>query len=270
MEYCGGVKNVKIGVAELTTDKIKINNAATIPEISSIRSVVYTDNGMIIRKASNIGNGRLIQYSNLKVTCNMKLIESFSPSNHKVNMKKQNERIDRQMTSFYFCPEYACISTFKSEAELNDHIALGQHLTIDDKMTTYDIAKIQLLDKLHDANLSTSKSQLPTSSSSISTKPSHQLNVSETMKYVSTEGWALKIHKPHRPIDPAVKLFIKSIMDEEKLYSVKFSEKDFVRRIRTARRNDGTKTFSTDQYLTASQVTCPRFHILHFYSSFLD
>ena len=64
MEYCGGVKNIKIGVAELINDKVKINDVVTIPEINSIRSVVYTNDGMIIRKASNIGQSRLISYSN--------------------------------------------------------------------------------------------------------------------------------------------------------------------------------------------------------------
>jgi len=254
MEYCGGVKNVKIGVAELINNKTKINNVATIPEINSIRSVVYTDDGMIIRNASNIGEGRLIPYSNLQVTCNMKLIESFSPSNQRINIIKPNQRVDRQINSFYFCPEHACISTFKDEAELNDHIALGQHLTIDDKMTTLDIAKVQLFDKLHDVNLSTSRNQSATTSDATTTKSSHQQNASKTMQYFSIPGWALKIQKPRRPIDEAVKRFIKSILDEETLYSVKFSEKEFVRRIRTARKTDGTKTFSPDQYLTPSQV----------------
>ncbi len=75
------------------------------------------------------------------------------------------------------------------------------------------------------------------------------------MRYFSTEGQALKVQKPRRPIDQAIKSFIKSIMNEEKLYSVKLLEKDFVRRIRTARRNDGTKMFSLDQYLTLSQLS---------------
>ncbi|CAF5059196.1 unnamed protein product, partial [Rotaria sp. Silwood1] len=232
----------------------KIDNSATIPEISSIRSVVYTDDEMIIRKASNIGRGKLIPYSNLQVTLNMKLIESFDPSNQKVNKTKQNERIDRKLISFYFCPEHGCMSTFKNETELNDHIALGQHLTVDEKMTAHDIAKIQLFDKLYDVNLLTSKTQSVTTSSSTITKSIKPLTESTTMKYFSIEGWALKVHKVRRQIDETVKLFIKSIMDEEKLYSVKSTEKDIVRRIRTARRDDGTKMFSPNQYLTSSQV----------------
>ena len=113
---------------------------------------------------------------------------------------------------------------------------MGQHLTADEKMTGHDIAKIQLFDKLHEINLSTSKTQtVTTTSSSAISKLFDQLKASSTIKYFTTEGWALKVQKPRRPIDKNVKLFIKTIMDEEKLYSVKFTEKDFVRRIRTAR-----------------------------------
>ena len=166
----------------------------------------------------------------------MKLIESFNPSNQKLNTTRNNEQSDRKIINFYFCPEHSCISTFKDEDELNNHIALGQHLTADEKMTGHDIAKIQLFDKLHEINLSTSKTQTAaTTSSSTISKLFDQLKASSTIKYFITEGWALEVQKPRRPIDKNVKLFIKTIMDEEKLYSVKFTEKDFVRRIRTAR-----------------------------------
>jgi hypothetical protein len=185
----------------------------------------------------------------------MKLIESFSSSNHQLNITKRTERIDRKMNSFYFCSEHTCISSFKDEADLYDHIALGQHMTIDNKMNAHDIVKIQLYDKLRDIDLSTISIQPVTTSSSTTTQLPRQLNVLKTMRYFSTEGWALKVQKPRRPIDQDIKSFIKSIMNEEKLYSVKFSEKDFVRRIRTARHKDGTKMFSPDQYLTSSQVS---------------
>jgi hypothetical protein len=262
MEYCGGVKNSKIGVAEVISDKIKIHHVVSIPEVSLIRSVVYTEDGIIIRKASNVGCGRLIPYSNLQVQCNMKLIESFSPSNQKSNETKPNERSDRKINSFYFCSESNCMSTFKDEVDLYNHIALGQHLTTDDKMTTLDIAKIQLFDKLRDVNMplqtiQPSTTSDTTTSSYATTEPLNKLNKSKTMTYFSTQGWALKVPKPRRPIDESIKSFIKSILNEEKLYSVKFFEKDFIRRIRTARRNDGTKMFSPDQYLTSSQVRYP-------------
>jgi hypothetical protein len=267
MEYCGGVKNVKIGVAELISNQIKVGDRVSVPEVSLIRSVVYTDDGMIIRKASNIGRGRLIPYSKIQVKCNMKLIESFSPSNQQSNTTEQNERLDRKINKFYFCPQYNCISTFKNEADLYDHIALDQHLTTDDKMTTFDVAKVQLFHNLRDANLSLQTTQPTTTSSYTTMKPLNILNTSQTMKYFSYQGWALKVPKPYHRISDDIKLFIKSILHEEKLYSVKFSEKDFVRRIRTARRSDGTKMFSPEQYLTVSQVWNISFYQFSFCNS---
>jgi hypothetical protein len=223
-----------IGVAELISDKTKVDNSMSIPEVSLIRSVAYTDVGMIVRKASNIGRGHLIPYSNVQATCNMKLIEPISPSNQQSSKTKENKRLDRKINTFYFCPHYNCISTFKDEDDLYDHIALDQHSTTHDKMTTLDVARVQLYDNLRDVNLSLQTIQPTTTSSYTTTKPLNKSNTSKTMKYFNNQGWALRVPKPHRRINEDIKSFIKSILNEEKLYSVKFSDRDFVRRIRTA------------------------------------
>jgi hypothetical protein len=49
-EYGGGIKNLKVGVAEFSdiTPKFQLT---PIPEISSIRSIMYNDMNMVLRKA---------------------------------------------------------------------------------------------------------------------------------------------------------------------------------------------------------------------------
>jgi len=76
MEYCGGVKGVKIATAELLDDTPPINGYH-IPDISMIRSIVYENSQMILRKASDIGRGRFISLSHLDIPINMQIVESF-------------------------------------------------------------------------------------------------------------------------------------------------------------------------------------------------
>ena len=259
MEYCGGVKNVRIAVGEVINKQIKIK-ANPVPEINAIRSVIYSDQGMTIRKASNVGLGQIIPYSNLQAELNMKLTTAFTSFAATSDEQKRVERRDRQMTSFYFCLQDNCVLTFNSEDELTCHILSGSHLTIDDRLNVYDKAKIQLFDKLRDAAVSTTTTTaLDFLPSTVTTAPvlpqAHLLASTKTLNYFNTGGWALKVQKPRRPIDPLVKTFIKSVMDEEKLYGTKFLEKEYIRRIRTARKDDGSKLFQPFQYLKASQVS---------------
>lgn len=78
MEYCGGVKHVKIGTAEIIENASSIERRH-IPDISTIRNIIYDENRMILRKASEVGPGRVIHLSAIDVPINMKLIDSFEP-----------------------------------------------------------------------------------------------------------------------------------------------------------------------------------------------
>ena len=78
MEYCGGVKHVKIGTAEMIDNASPIKKRH-IPEISKMRNIVYKENHMILRRASEIGPGRIVKLSKLDVPINMQLVDSFEP-----------------------------------------------------------------------------------------------------------------------------------------------------------------------------------------------
>ncbi|CAF4362249.1 unnamed protein product, partial [Rotaria sp. Silwood2] len=77
MEYAGGVKNTRIGVAEIIPDIGKIDKTS-IQNVSSIRSIEYYPNHMRIFKASGIGQGILIPYKQLEFESNMRLICPFT------------------------------------------------------------------------------------------------------------------------------------------------------------------------------------------------
>jgi len=78
MEYCGGVKHVKIGTAEIIENAPSIGRRH-IPDISMVRNIIYDENRMILRKASEVGPGPVMNLSAIDVPINMKLIDSFEP-----------------------------------------------------------------------------------------------------------------------------------------------------------------------------------------------
>ncbi|CAF3125343.1 unnamed protein product [Rotaria sp. Silwood2] len=258
MEYCGGVKNVKIGVGEVINNVDSIDSYP-IADISMIRNIVYQNDYMVLRKASEIGPGRVINFKTLDIPINMKLIESFEPNaefsfrinriNNNNNVHLENkERHDRKYTSFFFCSTDACIESFQSEDELIAHELIGRHTTKDSKLSANDTAKVLLFEKLRNgANNFQTNSQTTTTYNLPNNLPKHFSLFEKT-------GWALRVHKPPHRIDKSIKEFIQKIHAEEKLNGRKIAPEEYVRLIRLARNNDGTKKFSTSQYLTPSQV----------------
>jgi hypothetical protein len=77
-EYCGGPKNVKVAVAEVNS-ACKNEQKLHIPEISAVRSISYDNDGITIRKASNVGDGKFVPQSNINFVPTMKLVEPFEP-----------------------------------------------------------------------------------------------------------------------------------------------------------------------------------------------
>ncbi|CAF1458184.1 unnamed protein product [Adineta steineri] len=248
-EYAGGIQNLMIGVAEVLEipKQLPINR---IPELCSIRNVIYNDTNIRLRKASGVGIGKPIKYENYQISNNVILVNSFdkyesyqSPPTSTTNKK----RTDRMLKTFVFCPTECCTDTFESEEELNVHILLNQHTIKKSSYRTKDIAKLMLFEKIK--NDSTSSLILP--STSPTTSSTH---IPRHYKVFSVQGWALRTRKKVKPIDKSVKEFIKTIFEEEKLYGRKTPNEEYLTRIRTARNTDGTKKFNPKQYLTCTQI----------------
>ena len=76
MEYCGGIKNVFVATSEMV-DNVPAITQCRISDISMIRNIVYQQKSMILRKASEIGQGRQINFTKIDVPINMKIMEPF-------------------------------------------------------------------------------------------------------------------------------------------------------------------------------------------------
>ncbi|CAF1153070.1 unnamed protein product, partial [Didymodactylos carnosus] len=64
-EYADGIKDTKVAVAQIIDDEERVLGASNIPNVTTVRSIVYDANGMKIRKASGIGKGKYVPYKNI-------------------------------------------------------------------------------------------------------------------------------------------------------------------------------------------------------------
>ncbi|CAF1545057.1 unnamed protein product [Adineta ricciae] len=251
MEYCGGIKNVKVAVGEMINNVCAIDSYH-IADISMIRNIVYNDYHMVLRKASEIGPGRILKFKALNIPINMKLIEPFEPSNCDNNNNnvhvRNRQRNDRNYTSFFFCSNDACIESFQSEDELLVHESIGQHTTKDSTLSANDTAKVLLFEKMRSG---TSHFQLASQTTTTSNLPNY---IPKRFSIFEKLGWGLRIRKQPQRIDTSIKEFIQNIYEKEMRNGRKIVPEEYVRLIRSARNSDGTKRFAISQYITSTQV----------------
>ncbi|CAF5068452.1 unnamed protein product, partial [Rotaria sp. Silwood1] len=147
MEYAEGVKNTRIGVAEIVPNTGKIVKT-TIPNISSIRSIQYYADQMRIFRASGIGQGTMIPYKQLEFESNMRLVSPFiTPIDNQQANVVPKSRSDRRYHNLSICPIPGCQSSFETAEELDVHIAANIHTIAEmERRSSNDVARIQLIE----------------------------------------------------------------------------------------------------------------------------
>ncbi|CAF1507708.1 unnamed protein product, partial [Didymodactylos carnosus] len=265
-ESYGGVKNLKVLVAEKDY-KAKPLAKGSIPEVSSVRSIEYTDDGMLIRKASGIGKGKLVPYTSHMFSNNLTETETVERADKTsrppviVNVAT-SKRSDRQYNPIYFCQEQQCTSTFECETDLALHMAAGFHSNAGDnkKLSTYDQAKLQLYDRVQQQQLpqTTTQSMLsrnsptkaadsPSSSTTCMKSPVH-------MQYFKESGWGLRVRQPPAHPTPQMKKFIQCACKEKSRgVGDRLTGEELHKKMRAARDIQGAKMFQPKDYLTPRQ-----------------
>jgi hypothetical protein len=116
------------------------------------------------------------------------------------------------LKTFIFCSTEYCTDTFESEGDLNIHILLDQHTIKKNSFRSTDKAKLMLFEKIKNENTSSSILQPTTTTTASST------HIPRHYRVFDSQGWALRVRKTAKRIDKAVKEFVKSIFEEEKVY----------------------------------------------------
>ncbi|CAF4962528.1 unnamed protein product [Rotaria magnacalcarata] len=179
MEHAGGIKNTRVGVAEITLGAGHLGKT-NVRNVSSVRNVRYSQEAMKIYKASNIASGISIK------------------------------RADRKYYDLLFCPVTGCTATFESNIELSTHISANLHVIVDNvPRTTNDIARIHLTEILRSTSTrsrSEAEAILQHQNATM-----HDISGSFHYRFFSVCGWALRTRKLGKPMSDKVKNFIEQI-----------------------------------------------------------
>ncbi|CAF1130611.1 unnamed protein product [Rotaria magnacalcarata] len=210
MEHAGGIKNTKVAVAEIIPGAGHVEKT-NVPNVSSVRSVRYTQEAMKIYKASNIGSGISIKYKTIEFENNMRVTSPFTvPINDQLSGAIPKRRADREYYDLLFCPVTGCTATFESNIELRAHIAANLHVIVDDvPRTTNDIARIHLTEILRSTSTrsrSEAEAILQHQNATM-----HDISGSFHYRFFSVCGWALRTRKLGKPMSDKVKNFIEQI-----------------------------------------------------------
>ncbi|CAF4327169.1 unnamed protein product, partial [Rotaria magnacalcarata] len=210
MEHAGGIKNTKVAVAEIIPGAGHVEET-NVPNVSSARSVRYTQEAKKIYKASNIGSGISIKYKTIEFENNMRVTSPFTvPINDQLSGAIPKRRADREYYDLLFCPVTGCTATFESNIELRAHIAANLHVIVDDvPRTTNDIARIHLTEILRSTS-TRSRSEAEAILQHQNTTM-HDVSGSFHYRFFSVCGWALRTRKLGKPMSDKVKNFIEQI-----------------------------------------------------------
>ncbi|CAM4850770.1 unnamed protein product [Rotaria magnacalcarata] len=179
MEHAGGIKNTRVGVAEIILGAGHLGKT-NVRNVSSVRNVRYSQEAMKIYKASNIASGISIK------------------------------RADREYYDLLFCPVTGSTATFESNIELSAHISANLHVIVDNvPRTTNDIARIHLTEILRSTSTrsrSEAEAILQHQNATM-----HDISGSFHYRFFSVCGWALRTRKLGKPMSDKVKNFIEQI-----------------------------------------------------------
>ena len=205
--WMDGVKGVS--VSAITVDSTNIPGKSfpfNIPDVTKMFFLEYEKEHMVVRRAYNIGSGRIIKYPNKKIyNNNFQFLHPFSsnPQNSEPGTVKSSIPMASEQ-QHWNCPSSGCQRTFTSIAALRRHNF--ELCTYEVKRTSMDNVKRVYANKLE---------VLDESSVKLTRQGEDQLHSGCTLYKM---GWALKNRKQ-------TKRFSKPMLDWVKEYFV-LGEKD--------------------------------------------
>ena len=247
ISYRGAV-NGCVSIVSVNPSRSKVT-ASKIPNIKAYHSVKYQEDGMILWKYYNIGPGHFTPYQNVDFSSGIVVEEDFVKIAHDT-VELHPGTDTRSYHNVFFCTDTECISTFKTNHELQDHVSANTHM-YPTMATSYDKVKIAYSKRLSVS----SHSLIPSASRGIpapstSNEPMHSQNLST----VSKEGWALKTKKVVKRLSPKQKQFVIDCFLMGENGGKKISADKAVSIMRSSYDKDGKKHFQPAEYLTRSQI----------------
>ena len=246
------VKGTTAAVCEIDRDQVlKVNR---IINFSAFHNFKYDASGLLVSKAYNIGPGELLSWSDLKVQCpgliTVKEVDErcFFPVAPR-RMKAPGDESDETQLLFE-CKEPGCSYVFATFDMLQDHVNFGEHgLNVQPQEGIYDRLRRQWAYKF-------STLSLTDDSRKENKKPAGQERASSKESWRSKgDGWALQ--KPSggsTRFSEKVKSFLKDRFNAGAQTGRKADPAQVAADIRKVRNAEGTRKFSSNEWLTKAQV----------------
>ena len=142
LHYGNGLKNAKVGVAEITDVPLK---GKKIPNISNYHSIAFHEDHMTLWRYYDIGEGVTQPYSGISVEPTITMLKEYHSTDKRPGdniMKMTDKRDDRKLCTLQFCQEIGCSSSFETTNELMEHELSGIH------HVPKDVSRMDLVKKL--------------------------------------------------------------------------------------------------------------------------
>ncbi|XP_076090309.1 uncharacterized protein LOC143062528 [Mytilus galloprovincialis] len=256
-------------------DKVSLRS---IPLISMLHNFKFTDNGLQVWRAYDIGQGKLISWNSI-IDKKIPVIQLFvhhdwsytqfatvgsvvvdredddgddDEEDDNEDEDTQNESNDedkitepvpkkrRTISKIFTCPEEGCTRSFKHSSSLYQHIMVGNCNVKEEKLSLADRTKVLYAQKLEDGNLGVSF-----------TKQSDNNNNAATDKL--NKGWALKVNKPKTIFTLDQKAYLHEKFMIGKTTGRKEDPSKVAEEMRYVLKN-GENRFTRSQYLTSQQI----------------
>ncbi|KAI8493831.1 hypothetical protein Bbelb_281780 [Branchiostoma belcheri] len=263
VESHGGIPGVKVFLCEVDTEETV--TSIKLDGISKLNNFEFTEAGLRVWRAYNIGEGNLIPGSRFPAVKPPTLKIVSQPSNpgsafrpmksrqKKLHVQQGEESDSDEETglsteqqgcgSIFPCPEDSCIRVYKTLKGLEEHIAVGKHRRRLERETLLDKAKLKYAERLEQG-----PSAVP------HVEPSLQLEAKRNTP-CPQQGWALR--SPKKPVRFTIKQ--KTYLDRQFLLGETTGKKldpvTVSREMRKACDSQGQRLFRVTEFLTSQQVS---------------
>ena len=205
----GGVKGCRVSVVEMPKGSTLVDTNIRISGISQIHNIRYTDDGMRYWEAYGVGKGEWLENdATLSVSIpKLNVLEAFSSECLNTGImaeisKCSGEKISdatvekREGRVSFDCPIDGCICSYKSDAELQKHLDISNHVRRLHRESQFDHIKRQYADMVSDEL-----------SKPLFGKSTFAEQNKQTVSKV-TMGWALKKQKSSTRFPEKVKTYL--------------------------------------------------------------
>ena len=271
----GGIPSVKPFLVEMPKTM-----QPSIPwsGISFINNFQFTEAGLRVWRAYNIGPGRLIQYSSYQtpVISKIRMIDDYMPRTSFQQMKSKREPpasrkargVDQETSSYvvdseqvpshvntardetkiiaegvFCCPEKACTGTYMKHSGLEKHVLSGKHSYQEEKESLLDLAKrkyAEVLSQEQGAIPKIRREDIVDNEEAVDPLP---------------EGWALKTIKRAARFSRKQKEFLEERFEVGEVTGCKEDPVKVAKQMRLAKDSKGQRRFNPSEYLTSQQIS---------------